>query len=393
VNKNRQIDLLDRISANVTARTTDMSSDGYVNPVATYLAPEQYEQELTLLRRIPVVACLSCDVKQPGDYCSVNILERAVLVVRGDDGVVRAFHNVCSHRGSTLVQGCGHKEAGFRCPFHAWQYNLDGSLKSVTTAGGFEGLNLERNGALSSLACTETAGIVLVRLEGSDSIDGQAWIAGMSDELTEYALDGYHPLETRVTRHAMNWKLMQDTFLEAYHIPFLHRETFAPILRQDQVWDSWGPHSRNVGPRRDISELADQGPEEWDLPRHAVIGYNIFPNVNLTYGSDHFVLFRIYPVGVDHCYAEVTWYAPEQPKSEGEWDHWRRTIDFAYRVTEDEDFATQDRVQENLRSGALKSLVFGRNEPALIHYHRSLDRMVRELRDQAEGTVREEAAL
>jgi phenylpropionate dioxygenase-like ring-hydroxylating dioxygenase large terminal subunit len=393
VDKNRQLALLERISANEAARTTDMAGDGYRNPVSKYLDVEQFQRELTLLQRVPLVACLSCEVKEPGDYCVVRILERSVLIVRGDDGAVRAFHNVCSHRGSTLVQGCGHKDAVFRCPYHAWQYRLDGTLKSVPTAGGFEGLALERDGALATIECVEVAGIIFVRLEGSGPVDGESWISGMADELREFDLASYHPLETRVTQHTMNWKLMQDTFLESYHIPFLHRATFHPILRQDAVWDAWGPHSRNVGPRRDISELADQGPDEWDLPSHAVIGYNIFPNVNLTYGSDHFVLFRIFPAGIDSCYAEVTWYAPNKPTSQPEWDHWRRTIEFAYRVTEDEDFATQELIQQNLRSGALKALVAGRNEPALVHYHRSLDRMILELCENVDLSVGAGASL
>ena len=83
-----------------------------------------------IYRRSPLAVALSCDVREPGDFDTVEIAQRPLLIVRGDDGVVRTFLNICRHRGAQVVDGCGHTRR-FTCPYHSWVYDTRGRLVGV----------------------------------------------------------------------------------------------------------------------------------------------------------------------------------------------------------------------------------------------------------------------
>src|SRR6185295_10675567 len=101
-------ELARRVRAHLRARTTDMAEDTFRNPVAAYTSQERFEREhATLFRRYPLLTALSCELPAPGSYLTQHELAVPILLVRGRDGVARAFANVCRHRGARVAQGCG----------------------------------------------------------------------------------------------------------------------------------------------------------------------------------------------------------------------------------------------------------------------------------------------
>ena len=156
-----QLALLDRMLAHHQAgNTTDMVDEVYRNRIDKYVRGDRYEAEVdTLFRGLPVLACMTPDVPKPGDYMTLSIADVPVLVARGEDGVVRAFRNVCRHCGSCVAEGRGHNDKTFLYPYHAWSYRLDGSLVAMTHKAGFAGVDKNEHG-LSPIACGETAGFV-----------------------------------------------------------------------------------------------------------------------------------------------------------------------------------------------------------------------------------------
>jgi len=111
-------------------------------PVSRYISPEFFERELTdVWPKTWQLACTVDHVAEPGDWFEYRVGRYSVLIVRGDDGVLRAFQNVCLHRGSELCSGSGGGLAEIRCPFHRWTWGLDGRLREVPSRREFGILN------------------------------------------------------------------------------------------------------------------------------------------------------------------------------------------------------------------------------------------------------------
>jgi phenylpropionate dioxygenase-like ring-hydroxylating dioxygenase large terminal subunit len=263
------------------------------------------------------------------------------------------------------------------CPYHSWTYDLTGQLTAQPGAGdGFSGLERADLG-LRPVPVAEGHGLVFVR-PGSDApIDLDATLAGLGPELDSYKLAGYHHVETRSHVQPCNWKMVIDTFLEAYHIFSLHRQSIAPhYFSSGALFDPYGPHSRFIGLRRSILELQDQPEESWSILPHSTLHYVLVPNALLVHQIDHFELWRVFPLGVDRSLVHTGLYAPAPPSDERAQRYWRKNLDAVLQVTTEEDFPQCAKIQADLGAGALDELLFGRNEAALAHYHRSLSGMM-----------------
>ena len=377
MDRERQLELLDRIMAHRGTGSTDLAEASYRNPVGQYIDPGRLRLEQDLVfRRAPLLACMSADVKNPGDYVTLDVDDVPVLVVRGGDGEVRAFRNVCRHRGACVADGRGNAPKVFTCPYHSWSYNHEGTLVSMPGRAGFDDVDRSTMG-LSPLPCAERYGFVCIRLEGDGPVDVEDWLAGAQEELAPFGFEGYHHVETRTNRRAMNWKLMFDTFCEAYHIQSLHRATIAPtIMSSASLFDSWGPHGRITFSRWSVEELDSQPRESWEAMPHTTLVYLLMPNVVFIYQQDHVELWQIFPHGTDEASAIITLYAPEAADTERARRRWQKAMDLLVQVTDTEDFIMCEQIQTSFRSGAQEAITFGKNEPALIHFHRSLDELL-----------------
>ena len=126
---------------------------------------------------------MTADVARPGDFVTLSLTDVPILVARGADGVVRAFRNVCRHRGACVAEGRGEGAKSFMCPYHGWSYRLDGRLVNPTSRQGFEGLDRGEHG-LAEMACDEAAGFVFVQVDGAPGTldaDGLAGPPGRRD--------------------------------------------------------------------------------------------------------------------------------------------------------------------------------------------------------------------
>ena len=169
------------------------------------------------------LVCHLNDIPKSGDYQALDMLGEKFFTLRGDDDQVRSFHNVCRHRASRLAYGasgnCGRRLV---CPYHAWSYGLDGTLKAVPAWQGFEDLDLTRYG-LVPLEQEIWHGFVFVRMAG-----GQPSIAEMFVPYEqEIAPHGFEKLEpqgrTTLRPRAVNWKNLSDNYGDGLHIPVAHR--------------------------------------------------------------------------------------------------------------------------------------------------------------------------
>ena len=231
-------------------------------PIERYVSQAFHELEVEKLwTKVWQFACREEELPEPGDHVVYEIADRSVLLVRGDDQGIRAFHNVCLHRGRLLRERDG-RGAALRCAFHGWTWNLDGSLRELPCRWDFP--HVERDAyALPRLATGCVDGFVFVNFdehcEPLESFVGELprhferWPLAKRYKEVHVA----HPL-------ACNWKVAQEAFMEAYHVVATHPQLLPGIGDANSQYDAWDNFSRAITPNMTPSPHLDREPSEQD---------------------------------------------------------------------------------------------------------------------------------
>lgn len=370
-----QNEIIRRINKMIADGTTDMGEAEYHNPVATYTDPARHQAEVDrLFREAPLAVGHVSEVRAPGDFKTVTIAGIPILVTRDRSGQVRAYKNVCGHRGTLLVEEARGNARSFACSYHAWTYSSDGRLLNMPDAIGFPCVSDDKASAgLTELWAREVGGFVYVRPDGhAPDLDIDSWAGEVSDDFDFLGLPSYDVFAPSGRSWPINWKLPLDIFLENYHTKFTHRDTIYPVFQQNTgTFDRLGAHIRCVLPKRSIVDLEGQPEEGWSLIDHATILYTLFPNTMIAVLPHHVAIWHIYPDGVGSCTADFYTLISEQastPKAKAEWE---KSLHVVGQV-EAEDTARAESIQQTLHSGALEHLTFGRFEKALAWHHQMI---------------------
>ena len=375
----RQREIVRRLLALHDQKSTELAPEPLRNPAHDYTSAEQFAREQQLLfRERAVVVCLSVDVAAPGSFVATDCGGVPIAVVRGDDGVLRAFVNICRHRASILLDGRGELNRSIVCGFHGWTYGLDGALIAQPfSCDGFASIDTN-DLSLRRAAVAERSGLVFVRAASDEPIDLDDVMCGLDEELDEFQLSSLYRYDSWVSSWKCNYKLMLDTFLEAYHVFALHRRSVARYyITAPSTFDPFGPNLRYHSLQKNFPELKDLPEDQWDLAARGTIEYFVAPNTILSHSVDHLAIYRFLPTAVDETVAEMTIYTPKPVESEADHDHYRRTLELHQKVSGGEDFIQQEGIQRALASGLVKETIFGRNEPAAIHFHTALRELLR----------------
>jgi phenylpropionate dioxygenase-like ring-hydroxylating dioxygenase large terminal subunit len=371
-----QVALMQRIYGFFDAHTTELGEAPYVNRVSSYISDDRLRSERALLfRREPLFLGLSHDAGAPGDYFTHTDSGVPILVVRARSGELRAFLALCRHRGAQVVSGSGKTSGRFSCPYHGWTYADDGRLVAQPCAEGFAGIPIETL-SLKQLPVAERYGMIFARGEAGGPIDVDAHLGGAEGELAPLGLEGYLLFRRHETQRALNWKLVMDTFLEAYHVPSLHRRSLSPaILGSPAAWDAFGRSSRMVAVRRSIIDARRQPQSSWNLLEHSVALYQLFPNTMFIHQVDHVEVVQSYPgtAGADSAKIIYSLYTPQAVTTDSARRHFENNFDLLVSAVEDEDFVIAEQMQRGFHADPRATVVYGRNEPGLAHYHRMLE--------------------
>jgi phenylpropionate dioxygenase-like ring-hydroxylating dioxygenase large terminal subunit len=198
-------------------------------PKERYFDPDFYALESELLwPRVWQMACRLEEIPRPGDFAEYEILDQSVLVVRTDDMGVRAFDNVCRHRGVRFAQGRGSKPGGFVCPFHGWCYGTDGQNARVTQAGAFSQHNLEPSELnLTAVQCEVWGGCAWINLD-ADAPPLRQCIEPFATVLDAWKMESLRAEWWYSARLPVNWKLGVEAFVEQYHVLQSHPQLRIP---------------------------------------------------------------------------------------------------------------------------------------------------------------------
>lgn len=369
------------ILEHVAARRSWRTRPGAV-PARAYCDPAHLEAErAALFGPLPQVVALSGDLPQPGHHLTRDTLAVPVLVTRDEDGTARAMANVCAHRGAQVVatgRGC---RRAFSCPYHAWTYDLAGTLVGLPDREAFPDVAVPGPG-MRPLPVLEEHGLIWV-VPSPAAADAPAAVrpglGPIGDDFDALGVADHRHWRSHRFELAFNWKLLVDTFLEPYHFASLHRNTVAPLFIPNLCHvERFGRHVREVLPRRSVTELADTPPERWDLVAHSALVYVLFPSTVLVMQLDHIETWRVAPHPSDpaRSICDLDFYVPGEDGSERTERHWESNWRLTIDTVIDEDFAAMAGVQRGLDSGALDALRIGANEPALGAFHDVLAELV-----------------
>lgn len=371
-----------------------------------------------------VCAGPAADVEEPGSFFAFELGPESLLVVRGEDGRLRCFHNVCPHRGSILCEQERGRTSTLRCPFHSWTWHLDGTLRSVMDPEHFPQARTPGRLDLSEVACAEWAGFVWVRLD-PEGEPLESYLGPVRSLVEAYEPERWALVDDITVEVRCNWKASVDVFNEGYHVHALHPEVLPIIVDTDVRADPLGRHARihiphgAPSPRLPPSDRLLPAQEELlrrsgidpatfqgtgadvrlALQRHlratgAAEGFDdsrlsdeqlsdahlfhVFPNVQLSYYARLLLLFRHRPHPTDpgrtlfdsQVYERLPRGAPRPPRPP---HRLLKPTDTLPGTVITADVRLLDGLQRGLRSRGQRGLQFGTNEAALRHMHQVLD--------------------
>ena len=327
--------------------------------------------------------CHLNDIPKAGDYHTLDFLGESLLAVRGEDGEVRSFHNVCRHRASRLLDGnngnCG---ARISCPYHRWTYALDGRLVAVPQLKAFPGLDLQQHG-LAPLEHEVYMGFVFVRLEpGQPSV--REMMAPYANELAAYRMEELVP-QGRVTLRPrqVNWKNVADNYSDGLHINIAHpglTRLFGKgygIEAQPWVDKMWGglldAPSSNWSERlyqRFLPRVEQLPPERQRLWAY----FKLWPNVAFDLYPDQIDFMQFLPVSpTETLIREIAYVHPDSRREmrAARYLNWRIN-----RQVNLEDKALIERVQAGMASSSYTVGPLSENEVCLRSFARRMRQLI-----------------
>jgi len=314
--------------------------------------------------------CHSEKLREQGSYVSGNILGRSVFAVRGQDGVVRAFYNVCRHRGHELVRLDGQARA-ISCPYHAWSYNLDGSLRAAPGTECLIGFRKE-DYSLIAVRVEEFAGLYFINLDQN----AEALSKTAGDLKT--AVEHYAPDLSRLTfAHRLsytiqaNWKAVVDNFLECRHCPVAHKDFCTLIDMNTYEVENRGLFISHMAIAKEANNSA-YSTAAATVTDHAV--WYLWPNMALMRypGRGNFMVWRFIPDGPETTKEEFDFFFETSTRTAEE----EEAIRYIDKVLQREDIDIVESVQRGMHSPGFNRGPYlidpkrsGLSEHGVHHFH------------------------
>jgi phenylpropionate dioxygenase-like ring-hydroxylating dioxygenase large terminal subunit len=354
---------------------------GPATPVDTsvYTDGARHRAELAMIRSHPVAAVHASEVAAPGDFAAVDLSGIPIVVVRGADGRVRAFRNACLHRGAPVETRPSGSARILSCGFHGWSYDLDGSLRAVSSPQLFSTESCPSLG-LAELGCEERHGIVWVTVEPADTAgDIRTWLGKELDELfSVLELDHTVVFRSVDLELGCNWKLLTDGFLELYHLKSLHRTTIAPYFPANIcLYRRFGAHLSIALPKnRLVRQIREQPRHEWQVLDGLTMPVVLMPGSVIQWQAGHFELFSLRPDPKDPTRTRCRCSLLVPADRADETELWERNWSRLCETIPAEDFAVAEQVQRNIDAGSAPCIRIGASEHLLVEHLRAIDQLV-----------------
>ena len=375
--RNKLIGLAKRLLAHNLNGTTDQADGIMVKPVADYTDNEIISSEVNkIFYDHPVPIALSAEFKENNSYKAAKVIDTPLLITRGEDGVVRAFINICKHRGAPVCpEGTG-KKSKFNCTYHGWMYNNTGNLVNIFKSDTFGDIDKSKI-KLTELFCEERSGFIWACLNPDIKYDLNQWMNGFDAELDDIDLENWHLFKSIKINGPM-WKICWDGYTDGYHHHMVHPETVGKNTIVNLIaHDTYGPHQRFAFGLKNIDELSDIEEKDWEPENHLRLIHSVFPNSSISaIQNEHCLVSIIFP-SPDLQETVTTQYilCLKEPKTKEEIKKAEEFAELSRAAIIDEDYPINFKIQESIHSKANTEFLFGKNEPIQQHYHNWIEKL------------------
>ena len=353
---------------------TTMTDEIMLNPVTNYNDPKKLDDEInTLFRKFPIIVAHISEVAEPGEFITHNDTGIPILVTRNSEGNLKAFINVCRHRGAKVeLKECG-KTRTFSCPYHSWTYGLNGELRGMPQPHGFDKLDKERFG-LAELPVFEHFGMIWVIPSFDEKkVNMTEWLSPMEEQFQALDLENHTIYKKWSVPRNMSWRLALEGFQENYHFCSAHEHTACSgYLDNQSVFINHYPHVRHSVPLWKIRELKNQPPEKWNYREYFMTQNYLFPCNFVQVMTDHVYVHTIIPTGPGKCIFKCMMLIAEPAKDEKAKIYWEKNYNVVKEVF-DEDFEIGEAIQFGLGTNANENFIFGKYECGLHWGQKAID--------------------
>lgn len=344
-------------------------------PTSIFLDQSRYDlEQAKVFQRFAVPVAVSALVASPGSAVGLDVYGKALLLTRDKTGVARVFLNTCTHKGSKLVEDCESRKTNkVTCPYHAWTFGLDGALVGVPreeTIASFD----KKDRGLVELASKEAGGLIWAMLDRNATPNFESVDAAMVADFDALDLPRMHVYGKKSFDLKANWKLVQEPFLEGYHVQRLHARSVGPLFAD--VPNVTNVLGLNI---RQISGKANYTPDCLDIPgenihKSVTHAYLVFPNTVLVTSPYYISVMIIMPRGLDRTVVDYYMLTRGTADNSKAADVYQRSYDMILNVFGNEDFRAAEITHAGLETGALEDVIYCGLEETIPLYYDILER-------------------
>jgi phenylpropionate dioxygenase-like ring-hydroxylating dioxygenase large terminal subunit len=358
-------------------------------PPGRYTSQEFFDLEKKhLWSKVWLYAGHQSQLPEVGSYVLLDIPDAPIFLIRDKDQKIRAFYNVCSHRGAPLVrEACG-KQSLLRCTYHQWTYDTKGRLISVMDERDFPEPFDKATLGLQEVRCEMWGPWVFVN-EDPNAQPLMEWLGMIADEFKQFEIDQLRPAEIKTYELECNWKLTMDAFLEVYHIKGIHPTTVGEALDHRGAVMGLLPngHTRMTcptnAPQEDQRKLRGYGDGKvvtmptvpaGEIARNYHVSHNIFPNVITPVGETARQFLMFWPISKTRTRVDVVHFGRDwgdAPRPAG----WDPLLAF-WDIVMAEDLQFLEWQQKAVLSPGFKGYRLSYMERRIYYAHESIDRMI-----------------
>ncbi len=318
-------------------------------PAAWYVDARIAELErLSVFSKTWQLVARTDQVKTPGQFVRATVAGEPIVVVRGNDGILRAFYNVCRHHAAAVVtEPCGQASL-LHCPYHGWNYGLDGSLKGMPEFEGVENFERAQNGLVPVRVETWEC-FVFVNLD-DHAIPLAEFLGGLVRRVAPLGVSKLHYFDRRTYNIHCNWKVFVDNYLDGgYHVPHLHKGLNSVLDYKQYTIENEDRYCLQSSPMVVSGEdaatgAARKGDRAWYFWQH--------PNLMINCYEGYMDTNLVIPVDVDHCTVIFDFYFADIGEARREYNE--QSVNVGNRVQE-EDLGICEDVQRGLKSRAYRA--------------------------------------
>lgn len=376
--KEKQIQIIETVFKELAKQKKKEDADGitYQIDANRYTSKARFEAEKeAIIKNYPIVAGPAGKLRDAGDYFLHDLTGIPILIVKGKDGEIRAFLNMCRHRGVRLLEEKeGRIKKNIVCPYHAWSYDTAGCLKGVFHPQGFQDVEAASH-SLIELDCWLRLGMIFVLpnpdLKGKFDID--EWLEEVYSITEGFDFGELFPYYFTSQKLECNWKLVVDGALEGYHFKIAHAKTIGPYFLDNlSVNTDNKRHSSIIFPKRALKKMKELPQVEWNLRKAANILIHIFPNTVILIEPDHLMVVSFVPLDEKTSQFQSFMLLPSKPQTEKEKAYWDLNAEIFWNaINEDNEMAILQ--QKSFNGYADTTMTVGSYEKLLVQFEKLVD--------------------